>query len=296
VAIFGWKSARRRLREATRESLTIPAFSSIDSTPWVTGGLWPHELSPITSVNAALAYHLREDLQRITRSANAELTLIHRAGLPGFARDAQQARVISEARARVTQRVELTRRRIRAMTAAEPTEYRLVQSKTRITVGDNEKTQVIPAVTDRLPALDESIDTIAQPRKPGADDRHDPSAATTAPNDPSVGDSEGNTALSTGRHRATDDDGATTAVTTSDAPGPTRHRTSEHATAGPRRPRPPPRPQPSSCPRPQRPGRPLSAHAAEFHWHRGKIARQCRPVSRAAARLSPQPPDTLAAR
>ena len=46
MVIFGRMTARQRLRRATRESLTIPAFSSpADCTPWVTGGLWPAELS-----------------------------------------------------------------------------------------------------------------------------------------------------------------------------------------------------------------------------------------------------------
>ena len=59
-------TARQRLRRATRESLTIPAFSSpVDCTPWVTGGLWPAELSPATDETATLAKYLKDDLQRI---------------------------------------------------------------------------------------------------------------------------------------------------------------------------------------------------------------------------------------
>ena len=87
----------------------MPAFSSpIDCTPWVIGGLWPAELSTVTAETATLAEHLRDDLQRITSSANDELKLIKRAGLADAARHAAEARVIDEARARAVRRVEST--------------------------------------------------------------------------------------------------------------------------------------------------------------------------------------------
>jgi hypothetical protein len=92
VAIFGRIAARQRLRRATKESLAIPAFSSpIDCTPWVTGGVWPAELSTITAETAPLAAYLRDDLQRITRSANDELKIIKRAGMTDSARQAAEA-------------------------------------------------------------------------------------------------------------------------------------------------------------------------------------------------------------
>jgi hypothetical protein len=121
VAIFGRKTARRRLRRATRESLKIPTFSSpIDCTPWVTGGLWPEELSTITAETAALADYLRDDLQRITRSTNDQLKVIKRADMTDSARQAKEARVIDEARARAVRRVESTIRHVRAMKAGAP--------------------------------------------------------------------------------------------------------------------------------------------------------------------------------
>jgi hypothetical protein len=79
VAIFGRKTARQHLRTATQESLSIPTFgSAIDCTPWVTGGLWPAELSPPTADKRGLAGYLKTDLQRITRRANNELTISRR--------------------------------------------------------------------------------------------------------------------------------------------------------------------------------------------------------------------------
>ena len=72
----------------------MPAFSSpTDCTPWVIGGLWPAELSTLTDETATLAEYLRTDLQRITSSANNELSIVKRAGLADAARHAAEARV-----------------------------------------------------------------------------------------------------------------------------------------------------------------------------------------------------------
>src|SRR6185437_1682340 len=107
VGIFGRKSARQRLRRATRESLTIPSFSAaIDCTPWVIGGLWPAELSTQSAETASLAEHLNGDLQRIAESANAELRSLSRAGLTDPARQTAEANVVRDARARAERRVE----------------------------------------------------------------------------------------------------------------------------------------------------------------------------------------------
>ena len=109
MAIFGRITARQRLRRATRESLAIPAFSSpVDCTPWVTGGLWPAELTTATAESTTLAAYLKADLERITTSANDQLKIIKRAGMPDLARRAEEARVIDEARARAVRRVEST--------------------------------------------------------------------------------------------------------------------------------------------------------------------------------------------
>ncbi|MGH3594976.1 MAG: hypothetical protein ACRDUT_03225, partial [Mycobacterium sp.] len=109
MAIFGRNTARQRLRRATRESLEIPAFSSpVDCTPWVTGGLWPAELSAVTDETAPLVTYLKADLQRIVTAANKELTGIRRAGTADPIRQAEEARVIKDARAFAVRRVEST--------------------------------------------------------------------------------------------------------------------------------------------------------------------------------------------
>src|SRR5580693_1980713 len=106
-------SARQRLRRATRESLAIPTFSApVDCTPWVTGGLWPAELSTCTAETATFAEYLKADLQRITTSANDELKIIKRAGMPDSVRQAAEVRVIDEARAHAVRRVESTLRQL----------------------------------------------------------------------------------------------------------------------------------------------------------------------------------------
>nr|WP_233461587.1 hypothetical protein [Mycobacterium intracellulare] len=109
MAIFGRMTARQRLRRATRESLAIPAFSApVDCTPWVTGGLWPAELSTVTAETATLAEYLKADLQRIANGANDQLKMLKRAGMTDPARQAAEARVIEEARGRAVRRVEST--------------------------------------------------------------------------------------------------------------------------------------------------------------------------------------------
>jgi hypothetical protein len=113
VAIFGRNTARQRLRRAARESVKIPAFnSSVDCTPWVTGGLWPAELSTVTVDTAPLVKHLKADLQRIVDTANDELKRVRRAGLPDPIRQAEEARVINEARSFAGRRVESTVRHL----------------------------------------------------------------------------------------------------------------------------------------------------------------------------------------
>jgi hypothetical protein len=184
VAIFGRITARQRLRRATRESLTIPAFSSpVDCTPWVTGGLWPAELSTATDETATLAEYLKDDLQRITRSANDELRTIKLAGMPDFTRQAEEARVIDEARARAERRVESTIRRLHAVAAEAPVEHERPQDAESLNGADLEKTQIIPAVTDveapEVAAEEDEPDTAEGRHRVFDDDNAD--AATTAP-------------------------------------------------------------------------------------------------------------------
>ena len=113
VALFGRRSARQRLRNAARESLTIPAFSApVDCSSWVLGGLWPAELATINSETAPLADYLNADLQRIANSANEKLHAISRSDLAGPARQAAETRVINVARAFAVLRVESTVRQL----------------------------------------------------------------------------------------------------------------------------------------------------------------------------------------
>jgi Family of unknown function (DUF5631)/Family of unknown function (DUF5632) len=148
VAIFGRNTARQRLRRATRESLKIPAFSSpVDCTPWVTGGLWPAELSTVTAETAPLVKYLKADLQKIVNSANEELSSIRRGGLADPVRLAEEARVIKGARAFAVRRVESTVRHLRNMTPKLPAEHGPLNG-----ADDTEKTRrfgvVAPAPTD----------------------------------------------------------------------------------------------------------------------------------------------------
>ena len=149
MPIFGRLTARQRLRRAARESLATPAFSTpVDCTPWVIGGLWPAELSPVTAETATLAEHLRADLQRISNSANDELKIILRAGMADLARQAQEARVIDEARARALRRVESTVRQFHTMKAGVPAGYARPQVAEPVAGPGLDETRVLPAVAD----------------------------------------------------------------------------------------------------------------------------------------------------
>jgi hypothetical protein len=135
----------------------MPAFSSpTDCTPWVIGGLWPAELSTLTDETATLAEYLRTDLQRITSSANNELSIVKRAGLADAARHAAETRVIDEARARAARRVESTIRQLDMMKAQMRARRHSAQVAARFRT-DIDKTQVIPAV----PAADPDVDRSA---------------------------------------------------------------------------------------------------------------------------------------
>jgi hypothetical protein len=122
VAIFGRNTARQRLRRAAKESLSIPAFKTpaVDCAPWVTGGLWPAELSTVTAETVPLVKYLQADLHRIVTSANEELKKIRCAGLVDAERRAQEARVINDARAFAVRRVESSVRHLRNRTTKSP--------------------------------------------------------------------------------------------------------------------------------------------------------------------------------
>ena len=141
-------TARQRLRRATRESLAIPAFSSpIDCTPWVTGGLWPAELSTTTAETATLAEYLKADLQRIADGANDELKMLKRSGMTDPARQAAEARVIDEARARAVRRVESTIRYLHAVQSGAQAPAAPPQAL-EASGADLEETRVLPAIRE----------------------------------------------------------------------------------------------------------------------------------------------------
>jgi hypothetical protein len=151
VAIFGRLTARQRLRRAARESLAIPAFSTpVDCTAWVTGGLWPTELSTVTAETATFAEYLKADLQRISNRANDELRIIMRAGMADSTRHAEEARVIDEARARAVRRVESTVRQLHTPKARVPAGY----ARPRSDGPGLDDTQVLPALADVEPVVE----------------------------------------------------------------------------------------------------------------------------------------------
>ncbi|BBZ72696.1 hypothetical protein MPRS_37890 [Mycobacterium paraseoulense] len=137
----------------------MPAFSSpIDCTPWVIGGLWPAELATLTTENATLAEYLKVDLQRIADNANQQLRMIKRAGLADLPRQAEEARVIDEARARAVRRVESTIRQLHSVNAGYPRPQFAEPPSS-----DMEQTRIIPAVTDARPS-EAPTRTVRKPR------------------------------------------------------------------------------------------------------------------------------------
>jgi hypothetical protein len=209
VAIFGRITARQRLRRATRESLAIPTFSApVDCTPWVTGGLWPAELSACTAETATLAEYLKADLQRITTSANDELKIIKRAGMPDSVRQAAEVGVIEEARAQAVRLVESTLRQLHAANAVPHAEHPRPQGAEP----DLESTQVIPAVTDEEPtAADASMG--GAPESPEVFESEGDDAAVVGVVAGLEAGERDSPEAPEGRHRAVDDDDADTAIT-----------------------------------------------------------------------------------
>lgn len=173
MAIFGRKTARQRLRRATRESLTIPAFSSpIDCTPWVIGGLWPAELATVTPENASAAESLRADLQRIVESANEEVNAIRRAVMPDSARQAEETRVINAARGFAVSRVESTVRYLYAAAPQRPTEHPGPQAAEATVFADESVETSRRTVRHGRRATAFRKDASAQPPKARATGRH----------------------------------------------------------------------------------------------------------------------------
>jgi hypothetical protein len=177
VAIFGRNTARQRLRRAAQESLKIPAFKApVDATPWVTGGLWPAELSMVTAETAPLVKYLKADLQRIVNSVNEELKNIRCAGLVDSTRQAEEARVINEARAFAVRRVESTVRHLHSMKTKLPTEQRPVNGR-----DETEKTTRFKLA----PPRDDPEQTTAIPvARQNSEARHRPPAEPVAQPEP----------------------------------------------------------------------------------------------------------------
>jgi hypothetical protein len=136
----------------------------VDCTPWVTGGLWPAELSTATADTAPLVKYLKADLQKIVNSANEELLGIRRAGLADAVRQAEEARVINGARAFAVRRVESTVRHLRNMTPKLPAEHRTVKAVNG--TDDTEKTRRFKVVPVAQTETDEPTDRPAPPLPP----------------------------------------------------------------------------------------------------------------------------------
>jgi len=160
----------------------MPAFSSpIDCTPWVTGGLWPAELSTVPAETASLAEHLKADLQRIAHAANDELKLLKRAGMTDPSRQAAEAQVIDEARARAVRRVESTIRYLHGVQNGGHAPAPSPPSNAHL-----DTTQVLPAIREVKAVPEASAPSSPEPtRRPGGR-RHrresavEPFAATDA--------------------------------------------------------------------------------------------------------------------
>jgi hypothetical protein len=110
----------------------------------------------VTVETAPLVKYLKADLQRIVNSANEELKNIRCAGLVDSTRQAEEARVINEARAFAVRRVESTVRHLHMMKSKSPTEHRSVNG-----VDETEKTtrfkiappQPDPELTTEIPVV-----------------------------------------------------------------------------------------------------------------------------------------------
>jgi hypothetical protein len=142
----------------------------------VTGGLWPAELSTVTADTAPLVKYLKADLQRIVDSANEELKGIRRAGWADSTRQAEESRVINEARAFAVRRVESTVRHLRNMKQKLPAaEHRPVNG-----ADGTEKTQRFKLAPAR-PEANESTDGFAPPSPEHPEHDHRPAAPVEQP-------------------------------------------------------------------------------------------------------------------
>jgi hypothetical protein len=154
----------------------------------------------ISAENAGPAEYLRGDLQRIANSANDELKIIRRAGMADSARQAEEARVIDDARARAMQRVESAVRDLRTVTTEMPAARRRPDRANDFAGIDLATTRLLPAITDeeqpqasrarhRAPVGD-SVGRGPRPDVAGLPQVPDPPAAAVVPESDPESDQE----------------------------------------------------------------------------------------------------------
>jgi hypothetical protein len=118
----------------------------------------------VTAETAPLVKYLKADLQRIVNSANEELKNIRCAGLVDSTRQAEEARVINEARAFAARRVESTVRHLHNLTSKLPTEHRPVNG-----VDETEKTtrfKIAPPRPEPEPTTEIPVVEVPAPASP----------------------------------------------------------------------------------------------------------------------------------
>lgn len=119
MALFGRRSARQRLQDASRQSLTIPTFNApVDSIPWFFADLWPPELATVTPETALLADYLKADLHRIAHSVDEKLRKLNQVPINPENPQAEQARIIDNAREFASRRIQSTVRQLPRFTSS----------------------------------------------------------------------------------------------------------------------------------------------------------------------------------
>src|SRR5947209_358190 len=116
----------------------------------------------VTAETAPLVRYLKADLQRIVNSANEELKNIRCAGLVDSTRQAEESRVVNEARAFAVRRIESTVRHLHTLKTNSPIDHRPVNDvdepvktarfKLALTQPDPEPTAEIAIVEVLAPA------------------------------------------------------------------------------------------------------------------------------------------------
>ena len=183
MARFGRNSARQRLRRATRQALSAPAFDTpADCTPWVIGGLWPAELETVTPQTAMVAEYLKNDLERIANSANVRIHNLRHAHLGDDARRVEEARIINVARAFAVLRVESTVRQLSSEAMTFESGYASLTTAPEPPAPFPEPfdaTQLIEFSEDAVMPADSHDDTAPEPLEPDA--ASEPTVAETEP-------------------------------------------------------------------------------------------------------------------